>query len=175
MAKKFSKKSMQGFTLVELMITSTITALILLAMSNLFISFISSAYKSRLSQELRNTGNNALQQMIQQLRGASEIVSADCQTGSNSLTFIAHDGFSSTFAELDDKVASSSAENGTYYLTSSQDPSQDRLKNLTFTCYNTVDGARYVSINFVLQSGSYSVNSPTSSVLDFNSGVALRN
>lgn len=168
------RSAQAAFTLVELMITSTITALILLAMSNLFISYITSAYKSRISQELRSTGSNAMQQMIQQLRSAGAITTENCDSGVGSLSFVGVDGLVTTFAENNDKIASSSAENGTFYLTTSQTPSQDRLKNLTFTCYET-ENAKYVGINFTLQSGSYSIRNLSSSVLDFSSGVALRN
>lgn len=165
-----------AFTLIELMITTSITAIMLITVTSLFMSFLNSAYKSRISRELRETGNLAMNSMIQQIRAANEI-STSCSsiTTTNSLSVIAQDGLTSTFSEIEDKIASSSAQNGNFYLTTSR-TGVDRLKNLEFTCYPGVDGTpRYIELSFTLQSGNQATRSISSSVIDFSSGVTIRN
>ena len=171
-----------GFTLIELLVTVGITALMMLAVTSLFATFLLSAGKSRLSQRLRENGTAAMSKMTELLRNANS-VSSNCSSATGEgvvlteLSLISSDGLTTTLSELNDKIASSSAENGTYYLTSSSDSIEaDRLRNLQFTCYATETGNHYVSIDFSLSSSDQvEANSPTASTLDFSSGVSLRN
>jgi type II secretory pathway pseudopilin PulG len=164
-----------AFTLLEMLVTTGITAIMMLTVTTLFISFLSTAHKSKISQNLREDGNNAMIDMINQIRNASEIVT-ECNDGDalTSLSLISQDGLTTTFTEENDKIASISAENGTFYLTDSAD-GLDRLNPFVFSCNNNESGAKYVSIFFTLKSGTGDSNSPNTSILDFSSGVALRN
>ncbi|MPM50063.1 hypothetical protein SDC9_96797 [bioreactor metagenome] len=170
--KKIPHKKQQAqmaFTLIELMITTAITSIILITVTGLFITFLASSYKIRLSQSVRESGNQALQSMVTQLRNAHSIT--NCQTGS--ITFTGPDDQESTFFEENDQIASSSALNGTYYLTNGKTGSNS-LENLEFHCYPE-EAPIYVQIDFSLFSGNSNLRSLSSSRLEFNSGVTLRN
>jgi len=170
----------QAFTLLELLLTAGLTALLMLGVTTLFITFLLTATKNRLNQNVRESGTSAMQKMTELLRNANS-VSSNCTTADESgaemeeLSLIGPDGLTTTFSEIDDKIASSSAENGTYFLTSGE-ADGDRLRNLLFTCYATELGPKYVNINFTLSTlDNQSESSPNNSSLDFNSGVSLRN
>ena len=168
-------KKQTAFTLLELLVTTAVSALMMLAVTTLFISFLNTSYKSKISQKLREDGNNAMIEMISQIRSSGEITSV-CSNGTplGSISFVGLDGLTTTFSEDEDKIASASAENGTFYLTDGSDDA-NRLSGLTFTCYNNDDGAKYISVDFTLKYGTGDTNSLTTSILNFSSGVALRN
>lgn len=168
-------KRQAAFTLLELLVTTAVSALMMVAVTTLFITFLNTSYKSKISQELREDGNNAMIEMISQIRSSGEVTSlCNDGVGMESISFIGLDGLTTTFSEDEDKIASASAENGTFYLTDTPEGA-DRLSNLAFTCYNSDEGAKYISIDFTLKSGTGETNSTTTSILDFSSGVALRN
>jgi len=183
MSQSASKKN--AFTLLELLLTAGITALMMLAVTSLFITFLLTAGKNRLSQRLRESGTSAMQKMTEMLRNANS-VSSNCAGATDEgvlleeISLIGADGLTTVLSEIDDKIASSSAENGVYYLTSNEDGEEGGdpgyLQNLLFTCYATELGAKYVEINFTLSTKTQStLSSPTASQLDFSSGVSLRN
>jgi len=166
-----------AFTLIELLVTAGLTALIMMAVTSLFITFLMTATKNRLSQSVRESGSSAMSKMIELLRNANSIASVCTAEGASmeSLAIIGQDGLTTTLQQLDDKIASSSAENGDYFLTQSAGGEEDHLHDLIFTCYDTELGPKYVAISFTLTTGNDIENSPTSSSLDFRSGVSLRN
>lgn len=174
-----------AFTLIELLLTAGITALIMLAVTSLFITFLLTASKNRLSQSVRESGTNAMQKMTEMLRGANS-VNSNCASATDEgvilteISLVGQDGLTTILSELDDKIASTSAENGIYYLTNNEDGEEGDnpgyLQNLLFTCYATELGAKYVEIAFTISTSPLTLaNSPTVSHLDFKSGVSLRN
>jgi len=179
---KKTAHNQQAFTLLELLLTAGITALLMMAVTSLFITFLLTATKNRLSQNVRETGTSAMQKMTELLRNANSINST-CTTGGAEmevLELIGHDGLTTTLSQIDDKIASSSAENGVYYLSNNENGEDvdnvGYLQDLTFTCYDTELGPKYVEINFIIStSTTATANSPTSSSLDFHSGISLRN
>ena len=170
-----SAKSQQAFTLLELLITTSITALMMLAISSLFITFLATAYKSRISQNLRESGGNATRQMIDMIRSASEITSlCDAEQPLDYITLTGVDGLQTTIREEDDRIASVSATKKSYLTESA--PSTDYLQNLTFKCYPTSEGKKYLEVSFSLRVGEGEAsNSARSTFLDFGSGTATRN
>jgi prepilin-type N-terminal cleavage/methylation domain-containing protein len=169
-------KTQKAFTLLELLITTSVTALLMLAVSSLFITFLATAYKSRISQNLRQSGGNATRQIIDMLRSANEVTSP-CESASplDYVTLIGNDGLETTIREEDDRIASISA-NGKFYLTESSDLSEDYVQDLFFTCYPTEEGKKYIEVDFNLRVGTGEAeNSPRATQLDFGSGVATRN
>lgn len=168
-------KQQRAFTLLELLVTSSITAFLMLAISSLFITFLATAYKSRISQNLRESGNNAMRQIVEMIRNAGEI-SSPCIEGNqlDYITLVGQDGIESTVKENNDRVASESAT-GVFYLTESVS-NQNYLNNLSFKCYPTPEGKKYIEIGFSLHAGdSTATSSARSTTLDFNSGTATRN
>lgn len=165
----------KAFTLLELLITSSITALLMLAITSLFISFLASAYKSRISQSLRESGNNTMIKIVEMIRNANEIGSycnADYPLDYINLT--GQDGLYTLIKVENNQIASISATNKSYLTESSA--SQNHISNLLFKCYPTPEGKNYVEVNFSLHTGSGEEdNSARSTSLDFSSGVATRN
>lgn len=168
-------KKQKAFTLLELLVTSSITALLMLAISSLFITFLATAYKSRISQNLRESGNNAITQMVEMIRSASEINSAcDSEEPLDYISIINKDGLETILKEEDNRIASISANSKFYLTESSTNP--DYVSNLIFTCYPTPEGKKYIEINFTLRVGEGEAsNSARSTSLDFSSGLATRN
>lgn len=164
----------QGFTLLELLITTSVTALLMLAISSLFITFLGSAYKTRLSQSLRESGTHAMNQMIEMLRNANEI-SSTCQDNLTEISMINSDGRSTIFKEDNDRIASISGEQ-TFYLTDSPN-NNDYVRNLLFSCTPTDSGKKYLSVSFMLQTSNESIesNNAKNAFLEFHSGVVTRN
>lgn len=165
----------KAFTLLELLVTTSVTALLMLAISSLFITFLATAYKSRISQSLRESGNNAMTQMIEMIRNANEISSVcDGDDPLNYIDIINRDGLNTIIREEDDRIASVSA-NSKFYLTEST-TNPDYISNLLFTCYPTPEGKKYIEINFTLKVGDGEAsNSARATTLDFSSGMATRN
>jgi type II secretory pathway pseudopilin PulG len=170
--QKFQKLS--AFTLIELLLTASLTVLVMLGMTSLFISFIFSAGKARLSQSIRENGNAAMQKMIEELRNAKNITSL-CDSNPNSMmSFINADEIESVLSAQDDKIALTT-DGSTYFLSSNPGSGSDQLRDLTFTCYEIDAGAKYIEISFTLASSDASDTSANHSQLDFSSGVSLRN
>lgn len=168
-------KRQKAFTLIELLVTTSVTALLMLAISSLFITFLATAYKSRISQNLRESGNNAMTQIIEMIRSANEITSTCIsEEPLDYISIVNQDGLITTIREEDNRVASVSATSK-FYLTESN-PNPDYISNLLFTCYPTPEGKKYIEINFTLRTGDAEAsNSARSTTLDFSSGLATRN
>lgn len=171
-----NKKSQQkAFTLLELLITTSITALLMLAVSSLFITFLATAYKSRISQNLRESGGNAVRQIVDMMRNANEITSPCEENPLDYVSLTSADGLSTTIREEDDRIASISAS-GKSYLTENSSLSEDYVSDLIFTCYPTSEGNKYIEVDFNLRVGTGEAeNSQRATSLDFGSGVVTRN
>ena len=168
-------KKQKAFTLLELLVTSSVTAFLMLAISSLLITFLATAYKSRISQNLRESGNNAMRQITDMIKNSSEISSPclqDEQLGY--ITLVGADGIESTIRKEDDRIASISADKK-FYLTESS-INANYINNLVFKCYPTPEGRKYIEINFILHTGdNIASNSARSTTLDFDSGIVTRN
>lgn len=160
----------RAFTLLELLITTSVTALLMLGVSSLFIAFLSSAHKSRISQTLREEGQAAMQQMTRQLRSAQGI-NLDCQTNEpqGSLSFTNEANELITFSENTDRLASASATR-TSWLTSAHPNANDYLRNLSFRCFGASGEQKYIEISFTL-----AIDQVRPTTLEFRSGVVTRN
>lgn len=178
MSKKILQPSPKaGFTLIEILVTVSLTALIMMGITSLFISFIVSAGKSRISQSVRESGTVAMQKMIEELRNAQAIsltpTQCDGSTELDELSFIKTDATNNevvgVFSSTENRILFNEDGNP-YYLTSEN----HILKDLTFVCYGA-ETAKYIDISFALASSADAINSPTHSQLDFKSGVSLRN
>jgi len=168
-------KKPTAFTLIELLVTFGITALLMLAVSSLLLTFLATAYKSRISQSLRESGDNAMKQIVEMIRSASDITSACVKDAPlNSLTLVGRDGLTTVIKEEDDRIASVSASKKTYLTESSAN--SNYVSNLVFKCYPTSENKKYIEINFTLHTGDNTANSSArSTTLDFGSGIVTRN
>ena len=116
-----------------------------------------------------------MKQIVEMIRNSGDITS-DCVKDYplDYITLVGEDGLATTVQKKDDRIASVSA-NKTFYLTESS-VNANYVNDLTFKCYPTSEGKKYVKINFTLHTGSGTVdNSVRSTTLDFGSGTATRN
>ncbi len=171
--KTAQRQSSAAFTLIEILVTVSLTSIIMLGITSLFISLITSAGKSRISQSVRENGTVAMQRMIEELRNAKAInlSAAQCNgsTVYSSLSFVNADDITSSLAASSNRIRLNTGGYN-YYLTSDS----NQLRDLSFICYDT-EAAKYIEISFTLASSTAIANNPTHSQLDFKSGVALRN
>lgn len=79
-----SQKQM-GFTLIEILVITGITVVILLTAVSFFMTFLINQARITQRQQLKNAGESVLKQMTQTLREAKEI--EPCTTNMNSLIF----------------------------------------------------------------------------------------
>jgi prepilin-type N-terminal cleavage/methylation domain-containing protein len=178
-----------GFTLIEVLVVSGITVLLLLATTSLFVSFIIGNAKTNLRHRLKGVGDNAVERMEFLLRNASQVTSACTQTGSssNSITFSKID---STSATLDTVLPADEnhyrlrlieASGNSYLSPADIDVQQvadaDPDTNL-FTCFQN-GPAQYVEINLTLTIGTPNDDpnefNTSSYQQNFHGGVLLRN
>ncbi|NCN87590.1 MAG: type II secretion system protein [Candidatus Pacebacteria bacterium] len=168
-----------GFTLVELLVIVTLSVMLMLASSALFLTFLLGSTKVSRMQLIKNEGEHAMAQMEFLLRNAVQILDNGsgqvCETGMEAITFESFDSGITTFSkETDisdstDKIASNSG----IYLTSG-DVILD--SGPIFDCSESDDRlAQYITIRFTLRKGTPSLDEAKDIVIqEFISGVGIR-
>jgi len=179
-----SKPPPSGFTLIEVLVVVSLTVMLLLTASTLFMTFLISNTKTSSNILIKNEGNYANAQIEFLIRNAVDILpnSDDqiCAAGMDELVLKSIDGGITTITAVDDisdssasKIASSS---GTVdrFLTSS---SITLLSGPTFNCTQTADQASpYITTTFTLQKGTPGVDLDRDvSQQSFGSSVSIRN
>lgn len=150
--------SRRGFTLIEVLIVVTLSIMLMLTASALFLTFLVGGARSTNSQLVKNEGKYALSQIEFLLRNSLLILpNANSQTCEASMDEIVLKGYDNSttrlFKELDStdnkyKIASNSG----VYLTSG---SVDIVSGPTFSCTKSDDGvSQYVSVTFILRKGN---------------------
>jgi hypothetical protein len=160
-----------GFTLVELLIVMTLSIMLLLTASSLFMTLLIGNTKTNSSQLIKAEGTTAMNQIEFLLRNAVEIPT--CVASSNTLTIRSLDGgttvLGSTLNNGKYKIASNSS-----YLTSE---SVDLVGNqVTFSCAQSADGlSKYVTTTFTLRKGIPNFDSARDIVEEtFSAGINMR-
>ncbi len=148
-----SQRHPQGFTLIELLIVVSLTVIIALTASSLFMTMLIGNTKTTTAQLIKNEGDFATSQMEFLLRNALEIT--DCQA--DTITFRSADGGSTTLTRNTTagvaRIASNSA-----YLTSN---AITLTAGPTFACTTSADSLfQYISISFTLRKGAPGVDQP---------------
>lgn len=160
-----------GFTLVELLVVTTLGVLLFTTASALFMTFLQGSVKTNKSLKVKAEGNYAMEQMKFLLRNTTNITT--CTAGMGSITLNQADGNTVTLQKLTDdgidKIASSSAAQN-YFLTSSEIYAEP-----IFDCYSGPNNAYYVGINFTLRDGPDTRETKDTTFQSFSSGVTLRN
>ncbi len=180
------KFPVNGFTLVEVLVVVSLTVMIMLTASALFMTFLISGSKATNIQLIKTEGEHALNQMAFMLRNSISLLpnSSDqtCESNMSEITFQSIDGRTTTFGSVNDtsdgnatKLASTSATTSTsIFLTSS---SVQIVEGPTFDCAATADGSGpYVTISFKLRKGTPNLDREHDIVEEtFTTGVSLRN
>lgn len=159
-------QNQKGFTVVEIVIVSGLSIMLMLAMSSLFMTFMVGNATTNMRKTVYFDGSYAINQMSFLIRNA---ISIDCTSSRVTLTSI---DMLETIFEKDavSRVASKSAVhlNGSLNLTGDE----VEVTSLNFTC-PTPSGIKYIGIDLQLKHKS---SSGTSAVIeDFKTQVLVRN
>ncbi len=160
-----------GFTLIEVLVVTSLTVIILLSTVVLFMTFLMNQARLTQKQKIKVAGDNALKQIEQAVRGARRV--DPCSAPSNSLTFYDFTG-ANGYIRLDSGAIASRATPVTgdqvnYTLT----PEGLAASGVSFNCYDGQD-AQIIRVRFTL-SGSGEGLVSDSIDQDFSTSIHLRN
>lgn len=179
---KFMIKVQPGFTIVESLVVISLTVLLMLTATSLFMAMLIGNTKSTVTQKVKGEGEYAISQIEFLLRNAvslePNLAGETCAQGTvmESISFKSLDnGITTLQKEVDSSDGKAKiASNSGVYLTSGN----TTLLNpgLTFVCRQSPDGTKtYVTASFTLQKGTPGVDRPRDIVEQtFTTGVSLR-
>jgi type II secretory pathway pseudopilin PulG len=183
---EFKKKPINGFTLIEVLVVVSLTVMIILTASALFMTFLISGSKASNIQLLKLEGDYAINQMTYMLRNAialqpnSAVPPVSCGSNMTNIVVKSIDGGVTTLSSVNDtsdgdatKIASTSGTTSVF-LTSK---AVQIVEGPTFDCAATADGSGpYVTISFKLRKGTPNLDRERDIVEQtFTTGVSLRN
>lgn len=153
-----------GFTLLELVVSVAIVAIISVVLSQVFLVTLRTNAKTEISKDLKQNGDLALESMVRMIQKARRVTSPCAGTGtvSQSLTIINDDGGQTTYECVLDggstRLASTSAQR-TEYLTSTNvtmGGSQCSSSSFSILCAGGAGVPASVTIVFQLSSSGIS-------------------
>ena len=170
--KRFSIKN--GFTLIELLVAiGLFSALATVIISVLFISFRTSK-KSDVIISLKQSGNSALSQMVNQIRFARSLDNPTAcvpDVTQDSITITAFDG-GRTIYGCPGVVTETISSNSAALL----DENSINVDSCTFTCsQTTTNDPPTITIQFTLSAANATDFVETSTSIPFQTAVTLRN
>ncbi len=167
-----------GFTMVELLIVVTLSVMLMLGATALFMTFLIGNTRTNADQTVKAEGEYALSQIEFLLRNSVELISnsygQECEASMQEIAFLSYDGgVTYLFGEEDEDGFTKIASNSGVYLTSSD---VDITSGPIFNCEASDDGLiQYVDINFTLRKGTPGVNQANEIVEQtFSTGVNVR-
>jgi prepilin-type N-terminal cleavage/methylation domain-containing protein len=177
---KSKKSGLTGFTLIELLVVASLTALLMLAASSVFMTFMIGSAKIRLSQKIRTQGNLALEQIQFLLRNTTQVTDNElgdvCLDSMSQIALLSLDGSKTIIKTQDDggidkiTLVTGTVASPIYsFLTADLAD----VSNLEFKCYTGEDSTNYVEVSFQLSKGV--VPNPGSFSETFKTGVTIRN
>jgi prepilin-type N-terminal cleavage/methylation domain-containing protein len=153
-----NRNTQAGFTLIELLVVVSLSVMLLLASSGLFLTFLLGNTKVARSQLVKNEGEYALSQMEFLLRNAVQLVDNGsgqvCETGMDAITFESLDSGVTTLTAEEDPIDNNVkiASNSGIYLTSGD---ITLVECPIFDCSESEDKlAQYIGIRFTLRKGT---------------------
>ncbi|MBD3250189.1 MAG: hypothetical protein GF381_01280 [Candidatus Pacebacteria bacterium] len=178
----------KGFTLIEILVVSGLSIVLILTATSLFATFMASSSQTRIQQQLKQEGSQALSQMEYLLRNAKTIstnmAGQVCQENMSSLGFESFAGGKGILYQDGARIASDSAVLGqegsttkTYFLTSQQVVIPED-SSLEFDCYSspgTESQSYFINISFSLANDTETSLLNRSMTQDYSRGVQLRN
>lgn len=179
MAHKSLPVDQAGFTLLEVVVATAITIIMMVAATGLFMATIRSSAKDAQVSSVKTEGDYALSQMEFLLRNAISVIpnpatpsAPACASGMNSITFKLVDGGTTTLYTNNDLIASKSAiaANPVYLTTPST-----TLSGLNFDCSQAGSNyGTYVNVSFSLSKDDEGANTPNILTQEFETSVTVR-
>lgn len=161
-------KKSRGFTLIEVLVITSLTVLVLFSTVILLLTFLLNQARLTQKQKVKIAGDNALKQIEQAVRGARSI--NPCSTSMNALNFSGLSENTGTIS-LDSGTIASQAGTTTYQLT----PDDLEAHNLNFDCYTGQDSF-FITTSFSLDTGSSGEGLLDDAVgQEFRTSINLRN
>jgi prepilin-type N-terminal cleavage/methylation domain-containing protein len=173
------KKRKNGFTLIELLIVVSLSVMLMLSSSALFLTFLLGSTKVSRSQIVKNEGEYAMSQMEFLLRNAVQVIDNGggqiCETGMTAIAFESFDSGVTTLsseADIGDGFTKISSNSGVY-LTSGD---VEIIDGPTFDCSESTDKlTQYIGIRFTLRKGTPTLDQERDIITqEFISGVGIR-
>ncbi len=167
----------QGFTLIELMIVTSLMVILSLTVSAMFMTFLVTNARTNTKNTLKIEGSYALSQMEFLLRNSYQVVENSdtqiCQASMDKIKLESLDGGQTEFFLELNGTSTKIASNSGMYITSDE----VEAENLQFSCTESVSGGRSVKIDFDLNKVIPSVNNTSAeeSTQHFSTIVSLRN
>lgn len=168
-----------GFTMIELLVITSLSVILMLATSTLFISFLMGRTKVSAIKQVKDEGQYALNRMEFLIRNAIEVLPNNeyptgCELDMESFSIRSLDGGITTFFSETDasddrpKIASNSG----VYLTSG---SVQLVDGPRFDCTEPSDSTlQHVVIRFTLQRGATEIEQQSFARSDFQTSVSIR-
>jgi len=165
-----------GFSLVEVLISIALFAIIGVMINTILINTMSTVAKAQAIREVKQSGDFAMQVMIGQLRNATGV--GTCTNGMSSIEFTNPDGTTTSYETIEDPPSSnqykiiSDHEGDIDVLTGGSDATVDQTEPLTFNC----DPTTYlIEISYTLRHVT-GVNDPfeNRAVIPYSSSVLIR-
>lgn len=166
--------SQAGFTLLEFLVVTSISVVLLATVSAFFMTFIVGSTKSAFEQKAKLEGERAMERMTHLVRNARTINSL-CMAGLNTIEFENSDGGVTILSAIDGRIASTSATTGKVYYLSSDFAALEPADTIVFNCLEGENKQNYVEIYFKLKRGTGATNDQETIMREFRSGVAVRN
>lgn len=146
----------KGFTLLELLIVVSLTVILMLSASALFLTFLVSNTKGNALQRVNEEGEYALSQMEFLIRNSIEILpnssGQTCEQDMTELVIRSIDNGTTMFAAEEVGGVTKIASNSGVYLTSG---AAEIIAGPEFDCTTTeAGGTQYVTIQFTLRKGT---------------------
>lgn|GEM_PF-424243 len=171
--KNLKKFTPSGFTLIELLIVVTLSIMLMLTASTVFLTFLAGNSRSTNNQLVKNEGKYALQQIEFLLRNTTELLpntqSQTCQAGMSEIKFKSFDNGITTLMAENNKIASNSG----VYLTSQ---SVNLVSGPVFDCAQSDDKvSQFITVTFTLRkTGNDEADQREISEETFSSSINVR-
>ncbi len=172
-----NKKKLKGFTLVEYLVSTAITAFTIVSVTNLFITYMTTKTKMQVFSRIKNDGNSLIDRLQFEFRNAQNILSPCSKDGTSSQDFfyINNNGdvihiYIEEHNPTNRVVFLNTTNNVSEYLTSSFTD----LSDFYITCYQGDDSlSKYINVKFNLSSNAFEADPLMS--LKFETGITVRN
>lgn len=172
-----------GFTLLEMVVSLAIVAIVSTVLSQVFIATLRTNTKTEILKDVKQTGEIALETMVRQIQNAKSVTTSCDYAGitSQSITLVNADNGETTLGCVLDgtttRLASISAQ-GTQYLTTpnvTMGGSTCSTSTLEFLCKGGAGVSSSVTISFQLAQSGVAVGVFEQSSESFQTSASMRN
>ncbi len=164
-----NKNKQRGFTFVEMLVSVSLVAVVIVSATQLFTRILRVNRKARAIIQTKQTGDQALRIMADKIRNASQITST-CEAGgssSNSLDFQHQDGEATVNYSLE-------CDSG-LILTQDSEPKNLIGADVTLDCGTALFNCTASQFGPQIVAISFSLSKDDNPALNFSTTVSLRN